>query len=222
MSIKMKQLMEETGESKSTILFYLKEGLLPEPQKPKPNLHLYDESCINIIKFIKYMQHQFSYSIAQIKAIFSENRFDFSSDFSMLLKSLQMMSGEFDAKWYNEEDFLELSELSQKELDAYLEKGWIFKQERGFSTQELNLVQLFKNAQLLGLDDRLFDAYVKSARSLAKIEYELGSMMLERDKKEREDSQHYKVLFDSILILKPYLFNMHTIKEHQKQMEKKN
>ena len=214
--------MEETGESKSTILFYLKEGLLPKPQKPKPNLHLYDESCINIIKFIKYMQHQFSYSIAQIKAIFSENRFDFSSDFSMLLKSLQMMSGEFDAKWYNEEDFLELSELSQKELDAYLEKGWIFKQERGFSTQELNLVQLFKNAQLLGLDDRLFDAYVKSARSLAKIEYELGSMMLERDKKEREDSQHYKVLFDSILILKPYLFNMHTIKEHQKQMEKKN
>ena len=213
--------MEETGESKSTILFYVKEGLLPEPQKPKPNLHLYDESCINIIKFIKYMQHQFSYSIAQIKAIFSENRFDFSSDFSMLLKSLEMMSGEFGAKWYDEEDFLELSELSKKELDIYLDKGWIFKQEQGFSTQELKLVQLFKNASSLGLDDRLFDAYVKSARSLAKIEYELGAMMLEREDKEGEDSEHYKVLFDSILILKPYIFNMHTIKEHQKRMEKK-
>jgi len=221
MSLKMKQLMEETGESKSTILFYVKEGLLPEPSKPKPNLHLYDESSVNIIKFIKYMQHQFSYSIAQIKAIFSENTFDFSSDFSMLLKSLQMMSGEFGAKWYEEEDFLELSELSQKELDIYLDKGWIFKQEQGFSTQELKLVQLFKDATSLGLDDRLFDAYVKSARSLAKIEYELGSMMLDREKKESEDSEHYKVLFDSILILKPYLFNMHTIKEHQKRMEKK-
>ncbi|RUM73510.1 MAG: MerR family transcriptional regulator [Sulfurovum sp.] len=221
MSLKMKQLMEETGESKSTILFYVKEGLLPEPSKPKPNLHLYDESSVNIIKFIKYMQHQFSYSIAQIKAIFSENTFDFSSDFSMLLKSLQMMSGEFGAKWYEEEDFLELSELSQKELDSYLDKGWIFKQEQGFSTQELKLVQLFKDATYLGLDDRLFDAYVKSARSLAKIEYELGSMMLDREKKEHEDSEHYKILFDSILILKPYLFNMHTIKEHQKRMEKK-
>ena len=221
MSLKMKQLMEETGESKSTILFYVKEGLLPQPQKPKPNLHLYDESSVNIIKFIKYMQHQFSYSIAQIKAIFSENRFDFTSDFSMLLKSLQMMSGEFGAKWYNEEDFLELSELSQKELSIYLEKGWIFKQEQGFSTHELKLVQLFNDAKNLGLDDRLFDAYVKSARSLAKIEFELGSMMLERDKKESEDSERYRVLFDSILILKPYLFNMHTIKEHQKRMEKK-
>lgn len=226
MPIKMKQLMEETGESKSTILFYVKEGLLPQPLKPKPNLHLYDESSVNIIKFIKYMQNQFSYSIAQIKAIFSENRFDFSSDFSMLLKSLQMMSGEFGAKWYNEEDFLELSELSQKELDIYLDKGWLFKQEQGFSTHELKLVQLFKDATSLGLDERLFDAYVKSARSLAKIEFELGSMMLEsekkRDEKDNEDSEHYKVLFDSILILKPYLFNMHTIKEHQKRMDKNN
>jgi DNA-binding transcriptional MerR regulator len=219
MPIKMKQLMEETGESKSTILFYVKEGLLPEPQKPKPNLHLYDESSINTIKFIKYMQNQFSYSIAQIKAIFSENRFDFNSDFSMLLKSLQMMSGEFGAKWYNQEDFLELSELRPNELNEYLQRGWLFKQEQGFSTQELKLVQLFKDASTMGLDTRLFDAYVKSARTLAKIEYEIGAIMLEEE--ERENSEHYKVLFDSILILKPYLFNMHTIKEHQQQMERK-
>ncbi len=211
--------MEETGESKSTILFYVKEGLLPEPQKPKPNLHLYDESSINIIKFIKYMQNQFSYSIAQIKAIFSENRFDFNSDFSMLLKSLQMMSGEFGSKRYNQEDFLELSELSVNELNEYLKRGWLFKQEQGFSSQELKLVQLFKDASSMGLDTRLFDAYVKSARNIAKIEYELGAMMLEN--KKSEDSEHYKILFDSILILKPYLFNMNTIQEHKKKMEEK-
>ena len=211
--------MEETGESKSTILFYVKEGLLPEPQKPKPNLHLYDESSINIIKFIKYMQNQFSYSIAQIKAIFSENRFDFNSDFSMLLKSLQMMSGEFGSKRYNQEDFLELSELSVDELNEYLKRGWLFKQEQGFSSQELKLVKLFKDASSMGLDTRLFDAYVKSARNIAKIEYELGAMMLEN--KKSEDSEHYKILFDSILILKPYLFNMNTIQEHKKKMEEK-
>ncbi len=83
----MKHLMEATGESKSTILFYVKEGLLPEPQKPKPNLHLYDESCINIIKFIKYLQHQFSYTIAQIKTIFEERELSFSDDFSMMVRS---------------------------------------------------------------------------------------------------------------------------------------
>jgi DNA-binding transcriptional MerR regulator len=219
MSLKMKNLMEQTGESKSTILFYVKEGLLPEPEKPKPNLHLYDESCINIIKFIKYLQSQFSYSIAQIKAIFKENKFNFSDDFSMMLRSLQMMSGASDAKWYGDDDFLELSELTQEELDEYLKRGLLFRQEQGFSTQELKLVEVFKRAKVLGLDEKLFDAYVKSARELAKLEYALGSKMLERDK--ALNNEHYELLFDSILTLKPYVFNMHTMQEHKKQMELK-
>jgi len=220
MSLKMKHLMEATGESKSTILFYVKEGLLPEPEKPKPNLHLYDESCINIIKFIKYLQSHFSYSIAQIQAIFRENKFNFSDDFSMMLRSLQMMSGGSDGEWYSDDDFLELSELTQKELDAYLERGWLFRQEQGFSAKELRLVEIFKRAKQLQLDTKLFDAYVKSARELAKIEYALGSEMLERDKS--LNNEHYELLFDTILTLKPYIFNMHTMKEHQRQMELKN
>jgi len=215
----MKHLMEATGESKSTILFYVKEGLLPEPQKPKPNLHLYDESCINIIKFIKYLQHQFSYTIAQIKTIFEENNFTFSDDFSMMLRSLELMGGSPDSKWYSDEDFLELSELTQEELNNYLAKGWLFKQEKGYSSKELQLVDLFKRAKALNLSEALFDAYVSSAIEIAKIEYTLGAELLERDK--TLNNEHYEVIFDTILTLKPYIFNMHTMQEHQKQMELK-
>lgn len=220
MSLKMKHLMEQTGESKSTILFYVKEGLLPEPQKPKPNLHLYDESCINIIKFIKYLQNQFSYSISQIQGVFKEGKFTFSDDFSMMLRSLELMAGSPDALWYNDEDFLELSELTVNELGAYIAKGWLFKQEQGFSTKELKLVELFKRAKALNLDESLFDTYVESAIKMAEIEYALGSEMLESDK--TLNNEHYELLFDSILTLKPYIFNMHTMREHQKQMEEKN
>ena len=212
--------MEQTGESKSTILFYLKEGLLPKPEKPKPNLHLYDASCINIIKFIKYLQKQFSYSIAQIQVIFKENKFNFSDDFSMMLRSLQMMSGASDGQWYSDDDFLELSELNQQELDEYLKRGLLFRQEQGFSNQNLKLVEIFKRAKYFGLDEKLFDAYVTSAQGLAKLEYALGSDILERDKS--LNNEHYELMFDSILMLKPYLFNMHTMQEHQRQMELKN
>lgn len=215
----MKHLMEATGESKSTILFYVKEGLLPEPQKPKPNLHLYDESCINIIKFIKYLQTQFSYSIAQIQGVFKEGKFTFSDDFSMMLRSLELMGGSPDNKWYSDEDFLELSELTQEELNNYLAKGWLFKQENGFSSKELQLVALFKRAKALNLSEALFDAYVSSAIEIAKIEYTLGSELLESDK--TLNNEHYEVIFDTILTLKPYIFNMHTMQEHQKQMELK-
>ena len=219
MALKMKKLMEQTGESKSTILFYVKEGLLPEPDKPKPNLHLYDESCINIIKFIKYLQNQFSYTIAQIKTVFSENRFDFGDDFSMMLKSLQIMAGSPDNKWYSFDDFLELSGLRKKQLEKYIKKGLIFRQERGFSSQELKLISILKRAKKLGLSENLFYEYVKSAKAIAKIEYSLGAKMLESD--ERRYNEQYELLFDSILTLKPYLFNMHTMQEHQKQMEQK-
>jgi len=219
MALKMKHLMEATGESKSTILFYVKEGLLPEPQKPKPNLHLYDESCINIIKFIKYLQTQFSYSIAQIQGVFKEGKFTFSDDFSMMLRSLELMGGSPDSKWYSDEDFLELSELTQEELNNYLAKGWLFKQEKGFSSKELQLVELFKRAKALNLSEELFDAYVVSAIEIAKIEYTLGAELLERDK--TLNNEHYEVLFDTVLTLKPYIFNMHTMQEHQKQMELK-
>ncbi len=220
MSLKMKNLIELTGESKSTILFYVKEGLLPQPSKPKPNLHLYDESCVNIIKFIKYLQHQFSYSIAQIKTVFSENSFDFSDNFSMMLKSLQMMSGSVDGIWYNEEDFLELSGLSLKDLQHYLDAGLLFPQERGYSNQELKIVNILQNAERLGLDQELFEHYVISASALARIEYQLGAKMLESDP--QRNNEQYELLFDAILTLKPYLFNMNTIEEHKKQMEKKN
>lgn len=219
MPLKMKNLMEQTGESKSTILFYVKEGLLPQPQKPKPNLHLYDESCVNIIKFIKYLQNQFSYTIAQIKAIFSENRFSFGDDFSIMLKSLQIMAGSPDAKWYSFNDFLKLSGLSKEELERYIERGLIFQQKKGLSSQELKIVNILKRAKELGLDEKLFDEYVAYAKAIAKIEYRLGAKMLESD--ESRHNEHYELLFDVILTLKPYLFNMHTMQEHQKQMENK-
>lgn len=82
------------------------------------------------------------------------------------------------------------------------------------------MVDVFKRAKRLGLNEKLFDAYVKAGRELAKIEYALGSEMLERDKS--LNNEHYELLFDAILTLKPYLFNMHTMQEHQMQMDLKN
>ena len=55
--------------SKSTVLYYVKEGLLPEPVKDKPNFHLYDEYCVELLSFIKYLQSNFNATISQIKAL---------------------------------------------------------------------------------------------------------------------------------------------------------
>lgn len=91
MMLKMSDLVKQSGVSKSTILYYIKEGLLPQPQKPKPNVHLYDPKTVKILEFIKYFQETLGYSIAQIKEILKDNRIDFANDSDIILEYLSAM-----------------------------------------------------------------------------------------------------------------------------------
>ena len=213
MPLKMKDLINLTGESKSTILYYLKEGLLPEPIKPKPNVALYDESCVNIIKFIKYLQKKFSYSIADIKKIFENNKFDFDSSFESLIQSIELI-GANSSKVYTIDEFLKKSSISKEELDSYIKKGYLIKEQLG--DKELEIVNILKRAKEFNLDFTLIDEYVKAAIKLAKLENDVGSKLLADDTKSH--NKRYELLFDLILNLKPYIFNSYTIKEHQKRI----
>jgi len=217
MALKMKELMLATGESKSTILYYVKEGLLPEPQKPKPNVHLYDESAIETIRFIKYLQHNFSYTIAEIKAIFAENNFQSGESFEMMINALELISGAKENRWYNREDFLEVAELSETQLESYLKRGLLFERAKGFSSKELEVVEILKRAEYLGLESILLDHYVEAARQLAGEEFSAGAKMMKADP--ALHTQHYELFFDLLLTLKPYLCNMHTVTEYQQQYQ---
>ena len=213
MSLKMKELVELTGESKSTILYYLKEGLLPEPQKPKPNVHLYDESCVNIVKFIKYLQKKFSYSISEIQRIFDNNIFDFDNSFESLIQSIELIGTNSD-KNYSKDEFLKLARISEIELEDFIDKGYLIQSQ--YTDKELESVEILKRAKEANLDFTLVDAYVKYAKELAILENEVGSVLLKDDTKAH--NKRYELLFDLILNLKPYIFNGYTVKEHQKRI----
>jgi len=213
MPLKMKELIEQTGESKSTILYYLKEGLLPEPKKPKPNVALYDDSAVNIIKFIKYLQKNFSYSIAEIKHIFANNRFKFDSSFENLIEAINALRLNSEEE-YSKEEFLQLAKIDAKELEEYIQKGYI--NAGAYGKSEVAITEILKRAKQMGLDFTLIDSYVKMAKELAKLENDIGSGLLNDDSKEHNG--RYELLFDIILKLKPYIFNSHTVKEHQKRI----
>jgi len=218
MALKMKELMTLSDESKSTILFYIKEGLLPEPQKPKPNVHLYDESCVQILKFIKYLQHNFSYSISEIKSIFHDNTFDFDGSFEMMVRSLELISGSRDSVWYSKKEFLTLLHMDEKTLKSYQEKGYLFERANGYSKKEVEIAEILERANALGLDYALLDAYVSDAKVLAQKENEVGAQLLKDDTESH--NARYELLFDLVLTLKPYIFNMHTVQTHQNSIKK--
>jgi len=213
MAVKMKALVEQSQESKSTILYYLKEGLLPPPSKPKPNVHLYDEACVDILKFIKYLKQNFSYSIAEIKHIFDSNHFDFNDSFEMMLRSLELISGAKQTQWYSKEAFLSLLSLDKSQLQSYQDKGYLFEREKGFSSKELEITQILMRVEALGLDCTLLDTYVSHAKILADKENTTGAKLL-KDNKNTHNTR-YALLFDLVLTMKPYIFNMHTVEAHK-------
>jgi len=217
MALKMKELMQRSGESKSTILYYVKEGLLPQPQKPKPNVHLYDEQAVEILRLIKYLQHNFNYSIAEIKTIFAHNDFGKAENFEMMVAALQMLSGGREERRYSREDLLEMTQIDEARLDAYIESELLFERAGGFSAKEVEIVSILKRTEEMGLDSSLLETYTDAAKRLAKEEFEAGAKLMKNDLERR--TEHYELFFDLILTLKPYLCNMHTIREYQRQYQ---
>ncbi len=214
MALRMKDLIRLTGESKSTILYYLKEGLLPEPQKPKPNVHLYDESCVERIRFIKYLQHHFNYSIAEIRSILEENRFENTEAFEMLVRALRLLSGDRQ-KRYDTEDFMELAQIDEATLQRWRREGMLFAGDGTFSEREVQIASILKRYEMLGVDRSLLRRYVECARDLAEAEFDAGAAAINADPE--HTTEYYRLFFDLILIYKPYLFNSYTVEAYRRR-----
>lgn len=217
MAIKMNELVKLTDTAKSTILFYVKEGLLPEPQKPKANLHLYDEECVETIRFIKYLQTHFGSSINEIKGIIKNGKFDFKRGFEALLETLDVVMGSAHQSTYTAEYILNNYDLTAEELQFYLDEEVLFKRDGVFTDRELEILEIILNLQIQGIDKEIWMTYVKHARALSEFEVAFSKNYL--DSKERSNDA-VKALFDATLILKPYIFNMHTFQAYKTAEEK--
>jgi len=69
--LKMKDLERATGVGRESIRFYIREGLLPEPERPGRNVAWYDESFIERIRLIKELQQKRYLPLQVIKAVVS-------------------------------------------------------------------------------------------------------------------------------------------------------
>jgi DNA-binding transcriptional MerR regulator len=65
----MKDLERATGVGRESIRFYIREGLLPEPERPARNVAFYDDSYVERIRFIKELQQKRYLPLQVIKSI---------------------------------------------------------------------------------------------------------------------------------------------------------
>jgi DNA-binding transcriptional MerR regulator len=70
----MKDLERATGVSRETIRYYIREGLLPEPERPDRNVAWYDASFVERILLIKRLQSERFLPLSVIKGIVGDAR----------------------------------------------------------------------------------------------------------------------------------------------------
>ncbi len=67
--MKMRELEARTGLNRETIRVYLRNGLLPEPLRPKHNVADYDESHVTAINAVRDLQRDSGLTLNQIKDV---------------------------------------------------------------------------------------------------------------------------------------------------------
>ena len=217
MPIKMSQLVKLTDTPKSTILYYIKEGLLPQPQKPKPNVHLYDESFIEKIRFIKYLQKNFNLSIEQLKQIMQRDEFKDSVSYNSLIDILDILMEPPHHKRYTLQELSQITNIEISTIKSYIDEGLIFERGDGFSDKEVEIISILNALEQIEGGKELIERYRDFALSTAEAEINLAKSLQEN---RALDGETLKSLFDATLILKPYLFNMRLYTEFQKKDSK--
>jgi len=73
---RMSELVETSGVSRDMIKYYLRAGLLPQPRKPRPNLSLYTDNYLLLIRLILRVQQQTTMSLPDIATAFRAADYD--------------------------------------------------------------------------------------------------------------------------------------------------
>ena len=212
MSIKMNQLIKLSGVPKATILYYIKEGLLPQPEKPKPNLHLYSQDCVEILSFIKYLQKNFDCSILEIKEIITSDNYRADNSYKLLLDAIDTIMGIKHQKKYTKDEIKDIFDIDIIEIDSMIKDGLIFQRDGLFTQKEIDMIEIIIDFKKLDVDIKLLKLYTKQARDLSVLEIEMANNLIETSKSK---NNAIKKIFDTILIVKPYIYNMTTLNEYK-------
>jgi len=216
----MSELVAKTNVPKSTILYYIREGLLPKAIKVKSNLHKYDDEHIELIKYIKYMQEKMGSSIDEIKLALENKNDSFSGSYSMLAPLMNTLSGESTTlKHYTKSEFIEYFDIDSILLDKLINENILMPvKENDFTQKEASIINLVENFMEVGVDYTVLKEYVKHATIIAELEQKMQKDLCAA-KNEDNFSTLWKIMFDTLFNAKTYIFNRATYKVLYKSLK---
>ena len=213
MEYKISELVANTGTPKSTILYYIREGLLPEAKKLKSNVHRYSDEHIEFIEYIKYMKSELGSSNEEIRVALANKNETLSSSAERLAPLMHTLSAiPVNAKHFSKQEFIAFYDIDTKLLETLLNDGVLVPiSADDFTDKEASIIRLVENFKEVGLDYELLKAYVFHARELASIEYQVKDKFCDIRNEENQTTL-WKIMFETLFNAKEYLFSRYTHK----------
>ncbi|MBU0721193.1 MerR family transcriptional regulator [bacterium] len=211
MEYKISELVSLSNVPKSTILYYIKEGLLPEAKKLKSNVHRYSDEHVELIKYIKYMKEEIGSSNEHIKFALQNKNQSLSSSLSMLEPLMHTLSGiPENSEHYTKKQFVDRYDLDAEYLDKLIEDGILLPiNENDFTDKELSILRLIEYFSEVGVEYEILRAYVYHAKALSTLEHQMQEKLCSvRD--DKNFSSLWKIMFETLFNAKEYILNRHT------------
>ena len=211
MEYKISELVARTHVPKSTILYYIREGLLPEAKKLKSNVHRYSDEHLELIKYIKYMKEEIGSSNEQIKQALQHKNQSLSTSFTMLAPLMNTLSAiPADAVHYTKEQFIEAFQVDRAFLEMLLEDGIVLPvSQDDFTDKEASIISLVTYFQHVGVDYAILKAYVVHAKALSALECSMQAQLCDQ-RSDENFSTLWKIMFETLFSAKEYIFKRHT------------
>ncbi|MBU0631353.1 MerR family transcriptional regulator [bacterium] len=217
MEYKISQLVSLTDVPKSTILYYIREGMLPEAKKIKSNVHVYSDEHLELIKYIKYMKSSIGSSNDDIKVALKNKNRSLATSFTMiepLMNTLSLVSK--NEKYYTKDEFLEHFQIEKQLLDRLLQDGIIIPlNDNEFTDKDLSVIKLVQSFAKVGVEYEIIKQYAEHAKEISKLE----RMMQQQLCSVRTDDNFtilWEIMFDTLFKAKEYVFNRYTYKRFLK------
>ncbi|MBI5580059.1 MAG: MerR family transcriptional regulator [Deltaproteobacteria bacterium] len=192
--LRMNKLAAATGVAKSTILFYVSAGLLPEPVKTSPNMAYYEPACVERIKLIQQMQERHRLTLSEIRNCLDDT--DRGAGLGIYLELNEEVLGPggpkqmLDAKAFCRETGLnasQLEDLQQARLLLPLEAG-------RFDAEDVSMGRMYLGAFNLGIRAEDLSYYADLGEKIVDREMTLRSQMTGRPTSQQDAAATTKMV----------------------------
>ena len=178
--LKMNELASVTGVPKSTILYYLSQGLLPEPRRTSRNMAFYDPACVERIQLIQQMQERHRSTLSEIKRCLDDT--GRGSELGVYLELNEEVFGSLKPRrLLDAKTFCRETGLSAGQLEELLQARLLLPLEAGrFDPEDVGMGRMYLGAFNFGIRTRDLSYYAELGEKIVDREMTLRNRMTGR------------------------------------------